>query len=120
LGVAGIISIVIGSIMLVDLPSGGALSISWKSILAVALLSALFVFGVLSFAIKAQMSSVKTGKEGLTGETGTARTDVHESGKVFMHGELWNATSDEPIKAGEKVTVSGVANLTLKVRRKGG
>jgi membrane-bound serine protease (ClpP class) len=120
LGVAGIISIVIGSIMLVDLPSGGALSISWKSIFAVAALSAVFVFGVLSFAIKAQMSTVKTGKEGLMGETGTARTDVFESGRVAVHGELWNATSDEPIKAGEKVTVSGVRNLTLKVRKKGG
>jgi membrane-bound serine protease (ClpP class) len=120
LGVAGIISVVIGSIMLVDLPSGGPLSISWKSILAVALLSALFVFGVLSFAIKAHVSKVRTGIEGLLGETGTAKTDVHESGRVFVHGELWNATSDEPIKAGEKVTVSRVENLTLKVERKGG
>ena len=120
LGVAGIISVVIGSIMLVDLPSGGALSISWQSIIAVALLSALFVFGVLSFAIKAQMSKVKTGKEGLMGETGITKTVVHETGKVLIHGELWNAVSDEPIKAGEKVIISKVENLTLKVRRKGG
>jgi len=120
LGVAGIISIVIGSIMLIDLPSGGILSISWKSILAVALLSALFVFGVLSFAIKAQLSKVKTGKEGLSGEEGTARTDVFDTGKVFLHGELWNATSEEPIKAGEKIVATEVKGLTLKVRRKGG
>ncbi|HEY3275807.1 MAG TPA: nodulation protein NfeD [Syntrophorhabdaceae bacterium] len=120
LGIAGIISVVIGSIMLVDLPSGGALSISWQSIIAVALLSALFVFGVLSFAIKAQMSKVKTGKEGLLGETGTTTTIVHETGKVLVHGELWNAASDEPIKAGEKVIISKVENLTLRVRKKGG
>ncbi len=119
LGIAGIIAIVIGSIMLVDLPSGSMLSISWKSILAVAVISALFVFGVLSFAIKAQMSKVKTGEEGLTGEEGIARTDVLETGKVFLHGELWNAVSDEPIKAGEKVVVSGVKGLTLRVGRKG-
>ena len=120
LGVAGIISIVIGSIMLIDLPSGGILSISWKSIMAVAALSALFVFGVLSYAIKAQLSKVKTGREGISGEEGTARTDVFEAGRVFLHGELWNATSEEPIKAGEKVVVTEVKGLTLKVRRKGG
>ena len=120
LGVAGIISIVIGSIMLIDLPSGSVLSISWGSILAVALLSALFVFGVLSFAIKAQLSKVKTGKEGISEEEGMARTDVFETGKVFLHGELWNATSDEPIRAGEKVVVTEVRGLALKVRRKGG
>ena len=120
LGVAGIISIVIGSIMLVDLPSDSILSISWKSILAVALLSALFVFGVLSFAVRAQLSKVRTGKEGLLGEDGVAKTDLFDTGRVFVHGELWNAWSDEPIKAGEKVTISEVKNLTLKVRKKGG
>jgi membrane-bound serine protease (ClpP class) len=119
LGVAGIISIVIGSIMLIDLPSG-VLSISWMTILAVAVLSALFVFGVLSFAVKAQLSKVKTGKEGLAGEEGTARSDVFESGKVFVHGELWNARSDEPIKAGERVVVAKVEDMVLKVTRKGG
>lgn len=120
LGIAGIVSIVIGSIMLVNLPSGSILSISWKSILAVALISALFVFGVLSFAVRAQMSKVKTGREGLAGEVGTARTDVAETGKVDLHGEIWNATSDEPIKAGEKVVVSQVKDLTLKVTKKRG
>jgi len=44
---------------------------------------------------------------------------VAETGKVFLHGEYWNATSDDRIKAGEKVVVSGVKNLTLKVTRKG-
>ncbi|MDR2018951.1 MAG: nodulation protein NfeD [Syntrophobacterales bacterium] len=120
LGVAGVISIVIGSIMLIDLPSGGILSISWKSILAVALLSTLFVFGALSYAIKAQLAKVKTGKEGLSGEEGTAKTDIFETGRVFLRGELWNATSEEPIKTGAKIIVVEVKNLTLKVRRKGG
>ncbi|MBA4417557.1 MAG: serine protease [Syntrophus sp. (in: bacteria)] len=119
LGIAGIISIVIGSIMLIDLPSG-ILSISWVTILLVAILSALFVFGILSYAIKAQLSKVKTGKEGLVGETGIARTDISESGKVFVHGELWNARSDGPIKAGEKVIVADMESMVLRVTKKGG
>jgi membrane-bound serine protease (ClpP class) len=119
LGIAGIISIIIGSVMLIDLPKS-VLAISWKSILAVAVLSGIFFFGVLSYAIKAQLSKVKTGKEGLVGETGVARTDVSAEGKVFLHGELWNAQSEEPIGIGEKVVVIGVDGLSLIVKKKEG
>jgi membrane-bound serine protease (ClpP class) len=119
LGIAGIISIVIGSVMLVDLPKS-ILAISWKSILAVAALSGIFFFGVVSYAIKAQLSKVKTGKEGIVGETGVARTDVSTQGKVFLHGELWNAQSEEPIGRGEKVVVTGVDGLMLIVKKKEG
>ncbi|HOP86832.1 MAG TPA: nodulation protein NfeD [Syntrophorhabdaceae bacterium] len=120
LGLAGIISLVIGSIMLIDLPYT-ALSISWKSILTVVILTGIFFFGVLSYAIKAQLSKVKTGSEGLVGEEGEAKTDVNDdNGKVFVHGELWNARSKEQIKKGEKVIVEKVDGLILVVKKKGG
>ena len=118
LSIAGIASIVIGSIMLVDLPASW-LSISWTSILAVALLTIIFFLGVLSYAVKAQLLKVKTGKEGLIGETGVARSDFDKRGKVFVHGEWWEAESDEPVKAGDEVTVTNVERLRLKVKRKG-
>ncbi len=117
LGLAGIISLVIGSIMLVDLPYS-IFSISWKSILTVVILSGIFFFGVLSYAIKAQLTKVKTGTEGLLGEEGEAKTDVHDKGKIFLHGELWNAKSNEQIKQGEKVIVEKVEGLLLIVKRK--
>ncbi len=119
LGIAGVISIVIGSIMLIDLPSG-ILSISWKAILAVAIVSAIFVFGILSYAVRAQLSKVKTGWEGLIGETGFARTAVHNKGKVSLHGEIWHAKSDEPIEKDEEVVVTGIEKLVVIVRKKGG
>ncbi|MBP8626674.1 MAG: nodulation protein NfeD [Syntrophorhabdales bacterium] len=119
LGLAGIISLVIGSIMLVDLPHS-IFSISWKSILTVVILSGIFFFGVLSYAIKAQLSKVKTGTEGLIGEEGEARTDINGKGKVFLHGELWNAKSNEPIRSGERVVVEKVEGLLLIVKKKGG
>jgi len=118
LGIAGIISIIIGSVMLIDLPRS-IFAISWKSIVAVAILSGIFFFGVLSYAIKAQLTKVKTGKEGLIGETGTAVTDVFEDGKVFLHGELWHAKSDEPIDKGERVIVTGVDGLLLLIKKGG-
>ncbi|MGD0662107.1 MAG: SPFH domain-containing protein [Syntrophorhabdales bacterium] len=57
--------------------------------------SIIFFLGVLSCAIEAHLAKVKTGREGLVGETGVARTDIAPSGKVFVHGELWDAISEE-------------------------
>jgi len=121
LGIAGIVSVVIGSVMLVDLP-GSPLAISLTTILIVAIVSAIFVFGILSFAVKAQLLRVKTGSEGLVGETGTARTDIAPGGKgkVMVHGELWSALGDEAIREGEEVVVTMVEGLIVKVRKKGG
>lgn len=119
LGVAGIISIIIGSVMLIDLPRS-VFAISWTSIIAVAVLTGIFFFGVLSYAVKAQLSKVKTGREGLIGETGTARTDIFDAGKIVVHGEIWNARSKEQIKNGEKVVVVGIEGLMLVVTKKGG
>lgn len=119
LGIAGIASIVIGSVMLIDMPSS-ILSISWKTILVVAVASALFVFGVLAYAVKAQIAKVKTGMEGLIGETGIAKTDIIGKGKVLVHGELWQAKSNTPIKAGEEVIVTDIENLMIEVKKKEG
>jgi membrane-bound serine protease (ClpP class) len=119
LGIAGIISLVIGSIMLIDLPSS-VLSISYSTIIVVAVLTGIFFFGVLSYAIKAQLSKVKTGREGLVGEEGVAQTDVFDKGKVFVQGEIWNGKSDEPISQGEKVIVTAVEGLIVNVKKKGG
>jgi membrane-bound serine protease (ClpP class) len=118
LGIAGIVSIVIGSIMLIDLP-GGPFSISWTSIAVVAILSGIFFFGVLSYAIRAQLSKVKTGREGLIGESGLAKTDISPEGIVLIHGERWNATSDEPVAKGDTVTVLDVKGLKVKVKKEG-
>jgi membrane-bound serine protease (ClpP class) len=119
LGIAGVISIVIGSIMLIDDPSG-VLALSWKSIITVAVSLGLFIFGVLGYAVKAQMAKVKTGMEGLIGETGIAKTDIIGKGKVSVHGELWEAKSNEPIKTGEEVIIIGIERLVIEVKKKEG
>jgi membrane-bound serine protease (ClpP class) len=130
LSIAGIVSIVIGSIMLIDLPSSW-FSLSWQTIAAVAAFSIIFFVGVLSYAVKAQFSKVKTGREGLVGETGLARTDISPKGKVFVHGELWDAElfiegearspiGAAPVIAGERVRVIAVDGMTIKVKKEGG
>jgi membrane-bound serine protease (ClpP class) len=117
LTVAGVISLVLGSLMLFKTPEP-ALRVSVELI---AMLSAfsLLVVGFLTFmALRAQRAPVRTGMEGLVGEVGTARTSLNPRGKVFVHGEIWDAVAEEPVAAGEPVEVVAVRNLTLAVRRR--
>jgi membrane-bound serine protease (ClpP class) len=116
LSLAGVTSIVIGSIMLIDLPASW-LSLSWKAILAVAIASIVFFIGILSYALKAQLSKVRTGEEGLVGESGVARTTIAPFGKVLVHGEYWDAESAERIEEGERVVVTEVKGMRIKVRK---
>ena len=117
LTVGGITAMVIGSIMLIDttIPE---LRPSLKIIIPVAAgLSLIFIF-LIVIAIRSQMNRVHTGKEGLVGEIGMAQSDLKPEGKVFVHGELWNAEATENIKKGTKVKVLEVkTNLVLKVAK---
>lgn len=117
LTVAGVISLVLGSLMLFKTPEP-ALRVSVQLI---AMLStfALLVVGFLAFmALRAQRAPVRTGIEGLIHEIGTARSPLNPRGKVFVHGEIWDAIAEEPVAAGEPVEVVAVRNLTLAVRRR--
>jgi membrane-bound serine protease (ClpP class) len=75
----------------------------------------LFFAGVMSLVMKAQMRKRQTGREGMIGAEGEAVTDIHEMGKVFVHGEYWNAWSDRAVEKGKKVRVVEVAALKLKI-----
>ena len=116
LSVAGVISMILGSIMLmkVDAPF---LRISWMVILPAALLTALFFAVAIGLAVKAHKRQPVSGIEGLIGETGEAYTDIDAEGKAFFHGELWDARSSEPIKKGEKIEIVGTDRMTIIVRR---
>ncbi len=66
---------------------------------------------------RSQISKPKTGDEGLIGEIGVARSRLEPEGKVFVHGELWNASASETIEEGSKVRVVAVDRLTLRVEK---
>jgi membrane-bound serine protease (ClpP class) len=116
LGVGGAIAMAIGSVMLIESPSP-YLRISWAVIVPVVALSALLFIITVSLAVRVHREKADTGKEGMLGLEGEARTDVHASGQVFVHGEYWNAWSEAPIQKGERVKVEAVEGLKLKVRR---
>ena len=114
LSVGGILAMIIGSIMLIDAPIP-ELQPSLKFIIPVAVgLSLIFIF-LITLAIRAHVNRVQTGKEGLIGEVGVAKTDLDPEGRVFVHGELWWAESEEIIPLGSKVKVTAVLD-NLKIR----
>jgi len=116
LSIGGVVALLLGSIMLFESP-GSMVSVSWKIILPTVVLITLFFLFVISKGLAAQLRRVKTGAEGLIGETGVARTDLDPAGQILLHGEIWNAECIEPVKTGERVTVISVNNLTVTVRK---
>ena len=114
LSIAGVTCLFLGSLMLFE-SSDPALQVSWSVFLpTVIMVSSFFVF-VAGLVFKAQTSKPRTGSKGLIGEIGVVKKDIMPEGKVFVHGELWNATSTNLIKEGVKVRVIKVVNLVLDV-----
>jgi membrane-bound serine protease (ClpP class) len=118
LSVGGVISLLLGSLMLIESPTE-YMKISLSVIIPAVLVSAAFFTFAVTKAVKARLTKPTTGIEGLIGEMGTASTPIgpETQGKVSIHGEFWNATSDQKIEAAEKIQVIGVWNLKLKVRK---
>ncbi len=119
LTVGGVISLLLGSVMLIRSESAlEFVEISWSLILSSVALTAIFFMFVIGLGLKAQMRKPTTGTEGLVSEIGEAMTPLNPSGSVRVHGEIWNAQSTAgKIAKGEKVKVIAVENLTLRVEQ---
>jgi membrane-bound serine protease (ClpP class) len=114
LAMGAIASLLFGSLMLFDGGGGGprlSLGVILPTLLVV---GGLCLFGVV-MAARAQRRRVSSGAEGLVGEVGEVRSDLAPRGRVFVHGELWNATSDAPVRRGQAVRVVRVEGLQLRV-----
>jgi len=114
LGLGGIVSMIAGASMLVEGPIP-ELRIHTATTIAVTLpLAAIMIF-LLRLAIASRKMKTITGEEGMIGEAGVAKSDIHINGKVFVHGEFWNASSATPIPAGSPVRVVKVQGLKVEV-----
>ncbi|MBN1499539.1 MAG: nodulation protein NfeD [Spirochaetes bacterium] len=117
LTIGGLVSFTLGALILFDSPLKG-FGISYFTIITALLLITGFVFIVLRLIILAMKNAVATGKEGLIGQKGKAVSDFSNgTGKVYVHGEFWNALSDEPLLKDDDVIVSEVAGMQLKVKK---
>jgi membrane-bound serine protease (ClpP class) len=117
LTIGGVISLTLGSIMLIDVNSfGQVFKISWEIIATVVVLTILFFTFAITLGIKAQRRKPTTGAEGIIGEIGVAISDLDPEGEVRVHGEIWKSKSVAgTIKTGQKIKVEGISNLTLMV-----
>jgi len=116
LTIGGIAAMILGSLMLIDSPAP-FLQISLSAILGVtAATTAFFVFAI-GAVFRAHRRQPATGREGLVGQAGVARTRLNPDGLIFIRGEIWNATCAEGVEPGEQVQVTAVAGLKLKVKK---
>jgi membrane-bound serine protease (ClpP class) len=118
LGIGGVISLALGSFLLFDTPNSDLTIDGTIVYTAVATMAALVLAtGYLVF--RSQKAKATLGMDGLIGEIGEVRAKLSPSGKVFVHGEYWNAQTqaDGQIDVGDKVQVVGYDGMNLKVKR---
>ena len=119
LGVGGIIAFVLGSLLLFDTPESD-LTIDRSIVYAAAATFAAFTFFVSYLVFGSQRRKPALGKEGLLGEIGEIRQRIvsdRGDGRIFVHGEYWNATASETMDVGERAEVIAINGMRLTVRR---
>jgi len=114
LGVGGMAVMVLGALLLVDGPIP-QMRIRPVTAVAVSISFGLITIFLLNIALRARRGKVVTGEKGLIGELGTAQTTVRPEGKVFVHGEIWNAYSPTGADPGQTVRVTAIHDLILTV-----
>ncbi|HEU4416803.1 MAG TPA: nodulation protein NfeD [Candidatus Angelobacter sp.] len=114
IGIGGIILMVLGALLLVDGPIPELRVRLWAA-LAVAIPIGIITVFLMSIALKARKSKVVTGEQGMIGQIALVCSPLAPSGKVFVHGELWDAVASVPVPAGSQVIVRSVENLILRV-----
>jgi membrane-bound serine protease (ClpP class) len=114
LSLGGFASLILGALLLVktDAPF---LKVSLGFVVPTAMVMGGMLMTLTWMALKAKRRRAVTGPEAMIGSIAIAKTDVAPRGRVFVHGEIWDAVSDEPIHQGEEAKVKAVSGLTLKV-----
>jgi len=114
LALGGIATLVIGALLLIDTPIP-QMRVKLVTALAVSIPLGVITVFLMTIALRAHRNKVVTGVEGLVGEIGVARTALTPAGKVFVHGEIWDAVATSDVGLGQKVVVEKVNGLQLRV-----
>jgi membrane-bound serine protease (ClpP class) len=118
LAIGGIISLLLGSMMLIRTGSGDIGRISWSVIISATAITSLFFLFVIGMGIKAQRLKPVTGFDALINETGISQEKLNPAGMVLVHGELWQAESvSGEINKGEKIRVKDMQGFKLFVEK---
>jgi len=114
LGLAGVATLTLGGLLLVDSPIP-QMRVHLITALAVSIPFGLITVFLMRLALKAHANKAVTGAQGLIGETGVAQTALSPFGKVFVHGELWDAVASGNVPIGQLVVVRQVDGFQLQV-----
>ncbi|MNZ98454.1 hypothetical protein D3C78_1177370 [compost metagenome] len=117
LGIGGVVSFVIGALILIDTDVPG-FGIPLALVVGVATVSALFIGGILGVAVKSRRRAVVSGPMGLVGSLVTINAVADEdmrSGWVQLEGEQWQVDSSLPLSPGQRVKVLARKGLRLEV-----
>ena len=122
LAVGGVVSMVLGALLLIESPPIPELRVRWEIALAVAIPFAVITIVLLRLVLKSRRWPVASGREGMLGQVGEVRQEIGDAkkGMVLVSGELWSAVGREKIGVGQQVRVVGMEGLLLKVERYSG
>ncbi len=116
LAIGGMVTLTLGGLLLVDAPIP-QMRVHLLTALGVSIPMGVITVFLMSIALKARANKVVTGVQGLIGEIGQAQTALTPQGKVFVHGELWDAVASSNVPSGEAVVIRNVEGLQLHVDR---
>lgn len=115
LAIGGVLSMLIGSVMLIK-SDAEFFRISWSVILPVVTLASAFSLLSIGMGLKAMRRRPLTGREEMVGLVGIVKTALAPQGQLAVHGELWEAVSEQPLSPGDEAEVTGVDGLRLRVK----
>ncbi len=115
LAIGGVVSMVLGSLMLIK-TDVEFLQISWSVIVPVVTLVAGFSLFIVGMGMRAMRHRPATGQEEMVGLIGTVKSALTPHGRIAVHGELWDAVSDQPLQPGDTAEVIGMTGLRLHVK----
>lgn len=118
LTVGGIMAMILGAMMLVD-ASVPEMRVSLRTLLPAVLAMAAWTLTLVTLVVRSQRLRATTGAEGIVGQAAVAETELSPDGWVRVQGERWKATAEAGASAGDRLRVTAVDGLTLRVRKEG-
>jgi membrane-bound serine protease (ClpP class) len=115
LGFGGIISFILGSIFLMK--TGSGLTIAKPLIFTASLISGFLIYMMARMAVAARRKKVVSGLEGMLGSHAEALEDFRDTGSIRVHGEIWKARTENPVRRGDSLLVTGIEGLTALVKK---
>jgi len=117
LGIGGVVSFVVGSVILMDTESE-AFQIAVPLIIAVAVFSVLLLVMVFGMLIRSRRVALGSGDSVMLGEKAEVMEDFIDQGQVWVHGELWQAVTEQPVKKGQLIPIKAINGLKLILNNK--